>query len=490
MNGLYSGEVSVPSDIYQLSVGDRRLLRGIGLRVIASILWIVGLAFLNPYEKVSAQETRYVKVPFAVDMDTVTSSLVLEVSSSELQEPFINFAGRFRDSQEEAFYLLLDKIRLGDTQSVSGYFQRPPFTPDETGTELAKGFVEAFQSTAGNASILRRYNIGDEAWFAFQIVLEGQPLRRILRIDNVEAVNLRNFWKYNPAPQKEMALVNVLANAEQKDLEEGGIFVSADDVRDLQYRRQLTNENSWWRFNGQPAYFDIFNAQAQLPDHPVLLFYHQFGQSMATGLLEAVLGFFTEDSRANYEEWAVEMGLEKYQSFVRESVQAGRMVRFLIDADPIYLVFFDTADGRTEYDTIYKSQDGSFRVTNFYREYLIDDILMDQEYFVDSVIRPLFVPQVPSGSKLANAAAVSQPGNQTTELAGSPAEPAVTNSAPTSVSSPADRSDAIKDFFSGRTKTPDSGTSSGIPVLGILMAAFGFIVASIIALWILKQKYK
>ena len=151
----------------------------------------------------------------------------------------------------------------------------------------------------------------------------------------------------------------------------------------------MVNGNTKWHFNGFTAKFDAFEQNAKIPENEVAIFYHQAMNALKTGFPEAIAGFYTSKSSDKYSNWVAEQGPQAYGAYVDDMIQQERKVEFILDANPIYLVFYKTSDGRMPYDIVFKNSSGDLKLTNFYMEGLMDDILKDRDYFVSYVIEPL-----------------------------------------------------------------------------------------------------
>jgi len=160
----------------------------------------------------------------------------------------------------------------------------------------------------------------------------------------------------------------------------------------------------YFQFKGQKKDSDVFNMDIKHTDPPTRFYqsaYQAFRQNCRVEFPE----LFTAGSADKMRKWLVGMD-DSALSAYRQQVFRKRRVRFVLDADPFYIVFFDeintSGNIRSDigYEYLYReSHTDRFRLTNFYYKGPLDDVLGQEDLFIEPVLRRKLFDVNPSNNK-------------------------------------------------------------------------------------------
>lgn len=354
-------------------------------------------------------------VPVQVDEDLIVSQFLLELPHQPMEVAWDDLGDNPTDVPRQAFARLMNTLAAGQIDLAAEFHRSPPFA-DDAGPALAKLFVEGFAGAWESMEVVRRYDLGAEVDFAWEIELEGQQFRRVTRISKEGAAKGEAFWLEEMEPKNMTALQNILAEAEQALAEGKASLLPKADAEALSHHPEVPGTSARWHFNGQGMSFDAFAENPEnLPDHPVARFFQQACQALKSGEVSAYADLFTPVSRSRIAEWAQGLPDGGYEQFSGDMVAEGRHVLFILEADPVYFVFYRTKDERTPYQVVYRKDEESYQMTNFFMEGIFDSLLKDEDFFVYPILSPLF-GQAPEPEPEATTDQPDQFGNVPTDV--------------------------------------------------------------------------
>ena len=333
----------------------------------------------------------FLEVAMLIDRDKVETKLVLEVVRNPIHLTFSRFSQEARDLEEESFASLITALKDGDA-NVAGEFHRSLQPQNGGGQEMARMFINGFRDAWPTMQVIASYDLGPERVFAWEINLAGKQIRRTTRISRrLEDLNSRSFWLEEIATTGLPGLQNVLADAEQLLLEQSSDLLPQAEALQLTYREQAPELDAYWRFNGIPARWDALSAKSRdIPDHPAAKFYRQAMDRFASGNAEAYANLHTKYSAEKIRRWNTGLEAGAFQAYVDEEKSFGREIVFILDAAPVFLMFYERNDGLIKYDVVYQDPEQGFRLANFFVEGIFDNLVQDEPFFFNSVLRPHF----------------------------------------------------------------------------------------------------
>ncbi|MDQ8180226.1 hypothetical protein [Pelagicoccus sp. SDUM812005] len=148
-----------------------------------------------------------------------------------------------------------------------------------------------------------------------------------------------------------------------------------------------------YRFDGVEIDVDAFNPLGETGNAAVD-YYIEAMSALANGNPDDVAAFYTDFSQGRYSNWAVDQGAQAYEAFRQERLDLGSRIVFVMEAAPLYLIFYTPTDPTVtgaplNYSAIYEHPEKGFQLTNFYVHGLADTVLKRREYFEEPFLRPL-----------------------------------------------------------------------------------------------------
>lgn len=126
-------------------------------------------------------------------------------------------------------------------------------------------------------------------------------------------------------------------------------------------------------FKGQPFYLDIMDENLKggfLKKHPALEFYRHFLKTRISGTFAEILDFYTRPKGFEDKKRVLSKLTDEEIAQFRKQPLAEGNIRFLIDADPFYLLFIarkkqtDPRNENLDLVTIYKKPLGQYKIAN------------------------------------------------------------------------------------------------------------------------------
>jgi hypothetical protein len=170
--------------------------------------------------------------------------------------------------------------------------------------------------------------------------------------------------------------------------------------RSYKYQVTLYGEGTknpvFMKFNGQYyGDFDVFDDKKTTPN-PVLSYYKRTNLDRANFDKSLYSTHLTTTAKAKFDKYASTN--ERYQSYSDQVLKEGRVVTFVMDIDPVYVVFYKQkqADGKNpflHYDFVLKEGMGDYKLTRFALSDSFDDLLTNVD--VQRVMKAVVVPESP-----------------------------------------------------------------------------------------------
>jgi hypothetical protein len=138
------------------------------------------------------------------------------------------------------------------------------------------------------------------------------------------------------------------------------------------------------QFNGKTYDFDVFDSGAAKQNDEVAAFYQRAYQAFMSAPQD-LADFYTPVSQKKLIEWLAQMTPEDLAKYQQAILNAGRTVRFILDADPVFIVFYTVGKSK-EFRYTYVVREpskGQLKLTNFYFNNYFDQ-LINEKLFRDS----------------------------------------------------------------------------------------------------------
>ncbi|MEM9557542.1 MAG: hypothetical protein AAGC60_25000 [Acidobacteriota bacterium] len=315
-------------------------------------------------------------LPIAVNVEgqKVRSSMYLELPVERYDAAsLVELREKQLDPVEQSYLRLLEALRAGDATkagaslvggAVDGVSQR----------------VELLRSAFGGMDAVRsiaRLDLGAHQLFVWDWSSPRGPQRRGFAFD----VASRRGDLVSSTRPLETLLVDILQN----QVESPDAFDSVDSSETrFAYRLPLEGAEVVWHFDGEALDFDLYDGGTP-PTIPALQVLYDAHAALAAGDVDGYLDAHTSASRAKLAGWIDKMPPEEFLSF-QTTTLLGKRVRFVLDADPVFLVFyhFDLGPESAQQPRLawlYVVRDpasGRLLLANAYREAFLDDFLKDE----------------------------------------------------------------------------------------------------------------
>lgn len=358
--------------------------------------------FLLPLGMVSAEVVR-VGVPFSLDEEYVIASMALELVRQDYDSVGMDVFEREISSPEGQTFL--DIVRLmegdGDHQAL---FERSKLSPHEA-PDARQKLISAYQQTFApyltDLKLVATYDLGDRTQFVWSVPMdEGDYVRSFTIGDESHGYK----WMDSTVQHGLSNVESMIKEAEQYAAMGGALEVGNSDYR---YDMDMPGSDIDLLFNGSVVRWDVFSDEH--PDLPVLKMYAEAYAAFAEKDMEGFASHYTAQSALHYLDWVKAMTPVEFEAY-HASVLKQREARFVLDADPIYIVFCNTA-ARLEYDVVVRNGD-SYKLTNFYVRTYIDKILRSETAF----IRPILMDVVAAGEDDIAYVSLEKPADPTPSL--------------------------------------------------------------------------
>jgi hypothetical protein len=385
--------------------------------------WIVMTAFLAFFVgRATAQQfaVRNYPVPISIDGEHIRSGLFLQFEMKDYGVPFSKFSASHLDPREAIFAELVRGIQRKDYKAVekvlmparprketpgdtNGVISAPPLTPQQAAVEIVDSYRAAFGNLE-NIDVIAQVLVGSKSLFIWDAHMPGRPRRRAFAVEPEGPSRLVAREVTSAAP-----VDTVIVSIFEESVKNPAAYTPLTDPH-LRYRQPLAIEGKnktphevAMLFNGEPV---EFNAFAETPvSNPLLLFYRSVFTAFKAGKREDFLAGHSPKSQAKLQQWWKTFNKESEAAYYATMVR-GRWVKFVMDADPVYLVFYsqnkgkDWIPGSLSYQYVVKNPaNQQYLISNVLSEGFFDDVIGKNDLFDQRVLKPAAVPKKAANGK-------------------------------------------------------------------------------------------
>jgi hypothetical protein len=340
-------------------------------------------------------QTASFPIAIRVDRGWVTSSLYLKCEFKSYQMPLREYSVAQLDDRETTFLRLVTAIRINDIATCS---RLALSSQTSTGKVqfVVRMYNEAFGPMLDSLFVCEQFYVGRSGLFIWGVTPQGdaRPIRRSFRIDT----SSENIAYWDPTNRNSLNIL--ITDTMQKRAERPTSYGPSQSVKkQFQYAIGGTTNGSpvYLQFDGKNYDLDVFGPDI-LPDDEVASFYQAAYKTFANGRKEDFASLYTESSGKKFSKWVSNMRPEEFDAYYQDVIRSGHRVKFILNADPIFIVFYvsSPSDGgafnlRYEY-VVRDPASGKLRLTNFYSESFIDDLLKSKELFVTPILNDILFP--------------------------------------------------------------------------------------------------
>lgn len=372
-------------------------------------VWGVGWGLIAPAAGAPVRLT----IPFRIDRTMTASGMALEVEADDLGgRPSAELPATGGHPSIAVFKALVGHFAANQPASAAALLRQGAFQSADDGLLYATNFSKAFQNSWSSLTVGRRYDVGVESWISWTAPQEGRPINRISRFAEKDG---QWRWADELLPSPLRSMQTLVSASEQLVLENQ---TGARSVEGMQFKHAVAvpGMKARWLFNGFSASWDAF-GNGPVPDHPVTKAYAAAAKALYAGDFATFAGAYLPYSAQRMKDSLAQMDDPAKASFAESARKLGRKVTFVLEASPVFLVFYETEGKGMQYDTLWAAGGdlSKLQFANFFVESFIDEIMKNRGLFQDPVIRPLAGrPEDPPGT-----AALSTPRSTPSILPGS-----------------------------------------------------------------------
>lgn len=325
-------------------------------------------------------------VPMLVDLEDVPTAMVIELRSQLIDTPFLDFSPG-GDPDSAAMASFVDALVAGDIDDALAMTVEIPGVSSDDNRPLLDAFQMMFGEFPEFLHLDRVIHLGDDRLLVWSLPVEdGTEFVGSLRFQRDTDGELRYEGIQSDPLTSLITHTMDIGRATGPD-ERGPEAFTYDYVVP-----PTDDDPVRFRFNGVLLEVDAFNPLGPTGHAPVDFFNTSMGVFAAGGPFEYGQ-LFSPFSAERYIEWAQEQG-DGYEVYRAETVNYGARVVFMLDADPVYLIFYLPTDTGIEgeplrYGMVRRHPDGGFQLTNFFNFSFADMLFQRREYFEEPFLRPL-----------------------------------------------------------------------------------------------------
>jgi hypothetical protein len=351
-------------------------------------------------------ESRLYKLPVTVNVEGsyIRTDLRMGIEMELFEESFETFRKRPLDAKGQAFASLVESIRANRPADLARVFLAKPKTPspvsNPSSVKLASPAAIMERSDAPNAVVgmyrnvfndfadlivIGRVSLGDHDLYLWQTPAgKMKQFRGFLVVDEGFGPRVAEMSMEFPV---ETFLLNSLANLNERSLASFAHTADAATVNLL--RLNLGKTSAFLEFTGQALTLDAYSGELQTEP---LRTYGDAWTAFRKKDFPKFLSSMSPASRERLSKFLATVGAEGVEAFYLKA-SGPRFVRFVIQADPLFLVFVAPTDanqwppGALQFDYVFRN--GSrFELVNATLRTFLDDILRGN-YELEGLIRDL-----------------------------------------------------------------------------------------------------
>jgi hypothetical protein len=359
-------------------------------------------------------------IPISVDGEHVRSNVFLQFEMKDYGMPFSKFAGMHLDPREAVFAELVRAMQHNDAKAVEkvlapqkprkpepdekgGTVLMPEMTPEKNAVDVTTVYRAAFGNLE-NVDVIAQVLVGSKSLFIWDAKMIGRPRRRAFSVepDGPTRLVAREVTAANPV---DILILSILEDGFKDPM----AYAAVADPH-LRYRQPLAIEGKnktahevALLFNGQPVDFDAFAETP--PTDPLLLFYWNVFTAFKAHKNNEFLAGHSAKSQAKLQQWWKTFTPEAESAYYK-SITNGRWVKFVMDGDPVYIVFYgqkkgaDWIVGSLSYQYVLKNpQTQHYLIANVLSQGFFDDVIGRNTLFDQRVLKPPVVPKKATNTK-------------------------------------------------------------------------------------------
>jgi hypothetical protein len=387
--------------------------------------WIIAAACIALFTgQAAAQQfsVRNFPLPISIDGEHIRSNVFLQFEMKNYGVPFSKFSASQLDPREAIFAELVRGIQRKDYKAAGkvlmppkprrenpddkgGVISAAPLPPNKNAIETTDLYRAAFGNFE-NIDVIAQVLVGSKSLFVWDAKMPDRPRRRAFAVE-----------PEGPTRLVAREVVGVAIDTLILSILEGGFkdpaaYAAVADPH-LRYRQPLAIEGKnrvvhevALLFNGTPMDFDAFGDTPV--NDPVLIFYRKVFTAFKAHKQDEFLAGHSAKSQAKLRQWWKTFNKDAEDGYYMTMVK-GRFVKFVLDADPIYILFYsqnkgnDWVPGSLGYQYVVKNPaTQQYLISNVLSEGFFDDVIGKNNLFDQRVLKsPVAPPKLPAVPKKA-----------------------------------------------------------------------------------------
>ena len=350
-------------------------------RVVHYFTW--ALLFTVP-SLVSAADFRMqtLPVPIRVEGERVRSSLLLQFEIERYGVPLEAFGKRTLDNYETPFLSFMQALKSGDLAKLGAL--RPGEKPEQT-QEIMNRFHEAFAG-APSITVVARAWVGTSQLFVWEWSAAKGSIRRGFIVDMLPNGSTRVDLAYSGRP-----LETLIVDIMQQQLAHPVDYAPVEQGARHKYTLPLVKLDTpgahavTLLFNGEPLNIKMFSpgdlsaGDTSVTKSPIKT-YREAYSALRERNLDQFSSAYAEKSGNKMRLWFQSVPPAELNAFFATAA-APRTLHFLLDADPVFLLFYTRgSDKQLRYEYLLKVG-GTYKLANAYAEGFLDDVLGNETFF-------------------------------------------------------------------------------------------------------------
>lgn len=362
------------------------------------------LIFISSALTVTAAEIQTKSYPLAFHVDLrylLPTSLYIKCNVKEYNMSFQDFADKEKGLRESRFKEILLTMRDNDVEKCLDMFFREPGMSEKDANDRVKMELHDWRywwfgtnNLAGKnlekLKVFNQFYIGKRGVFTYGVEKglppEFHPSRLTLRFVTTEKDEFLLLT----------GLLDAIGMLLSDRTRQAAIFpekyVPLKDKK-FQYEIPIPNTEdtkypAYIQFNGERYNFSIFSDEIdsvkKTTDEVVKLFQKKYLMVKEGSPREALAEFYTDRSKEKYLEWIKNPESKNYLEWsFKDWATTDRIVRFVVDADPLYIVFHQLKEGSSILSyafMIRDPKDGKLKFTNLDCIGALTELLNDKEF--------------------------------------------------------------------------------------------------------------
>jgi hypothetical protein len=368
-------------------------IRLIMVIVVLSILLVI--SFISDSVLAKESTSKYFSIPVNIDLDHyVESSMLIKVDTKVYGKAnFEEFTSKHKEPDELKLKEYLFAIKQKDIKKLKAMSMvRPGIDLDTIFAETSKQFSdEAIGPKFEKLRLLECFNIGNCIQFIWNSNLNENTHYGGAIFEKSDSGDI--LYSLNEAITI-LPIVTILLHSVEQQAESPGKFIPMESVK-LKYEVPLVegakNHQAYFCCDGIPCDVNVFSDSTGSTNE-IVRFYKQAYLTLKNQNMTEFAQFYTEKSRDKIVEW-LRTEPNMAELFRNEAIRRERKIIFIINGDPVYIVFYYNPNLRIsvnsiKYDYIIR-ENGTLKLSNFgFKDYLYQ-LLQNPKYFIEPVIGPL-----------------------------------------------------------------------------------------------------